>query len=123
MNFPKLFECHEGYLPKNDPNGEEGKYSFLCLENGILTPTREWDLVKRVQEGKMSVNLQMKLWSEDVGVLLMPDELKTYCKGYPEWVFKGTIEQSKRRILNEVGFVPTFIQRAMGDYASGKLQE
>lgn len=110
MNFPKIFECHPGYLPKDDPNGEEGKYSFLCLENGRLVPTKEWELVKRVQEGKMSVNLQMKMWSEDLGVLLMPKELWTYCEGYPEWVFRGTIEQGKRRILKEVGFIPTFMR-------------
>jgi hypothetical protein len=110
LNFPKIFECHEGYLPKNDPTGEDGKYSFLCLENGCLVPTREWDLVKRVQEGKMSVNLQMKMWAEDVGFLLMPKELLTYCDGYPEWVFKGTMEQAKKRILKEMGFIPTFMK-------------
>jgi hypothetical protein len=109
LNFPKLFECHPALLPKSDPNGEDGKYSFLCLENGCLVPTKEWELVKRVQEGKMSVNLQIKLWSEDVGYLLMPEELLIYCKGYPEWVFHSTMEQSKRRILKDVGFIPSFM--------------
>ena len=110
LNFPKIFECHPDNLPPNDINGEEGKFSFLCLENGIYTPTYEWDLVKRVQEGKMSINLQMKMWSEDIGILLMPNELYEYCKGYPEWVFKGTIEQAKRRIMKEIGFIPTFMK-------------
>lgn len=112
MNFPKIFECHPGYLPPNDSNGEEGKYSFLCLENGVMVPTREWDLVKRVQEGKMSVNLQIKMWAEDLGnnLLLMPPELYEYCRGYPKWVFKATMEQAQKRIMNEIGFIPTFMK-------------
>lgn len=110
LNFPKIFECHPGLLPPNDPNGEEGKFTFLCMENGIYLPTREWELTKRVQEGKMSVNLQMKLWGEDLGILLMPNELKLYCKEYPEWVFRGTMEQGIKRFRKEVGFVPTFMK-------------
>jgi len=88
-------------------------YSFLCLENGYFVPTREWELVKSVQEGKMSVNLQIKLWSEDIGILLMPDELFVYCKDYPKWVYKSTIEQSKRRFIKDVGYIPSFIK--LGD--------
>lgn len=114
LNFTQIFTCHPDELPPNDPNGEDGMYSFVCLENGIKMPTREWNLVKRVQEGKMSVNLQMKLWSQDVGYLLMPNELWTYCKNYPLWVFQGTMEQSKKRILKEVGFIPTFMR--VGDF-------
>lgn len=110
LNFPKIFECHPDELPLYDPNGEEGKFSFVCLENGIKMPTREWDLVKRVQEGKESINLQMKLWAEDVGFLLMPDELREYCKDYPEWVFQGTMRQAQKRIVKEWGFVPTFMK-------------
>jgi len=97
-------------LPPYDVNGEDGEFSFLCLENGYKVPTKEYEIVKRVQEGKMSVNLQMKLWSEDVGFLLMPKELFTYCQGYPDWVFKGTMEQAKKRILKDVGFIPSFMQ-------------
>ena len=94
--------------------GEDGQFSFVCLENGIKMPTREWELVKRVQEGKMSINLQMKMWAEDVGYLLMPNELWSYCKDYPLWVFRGTMEQSKKRIMKEVGFIPTFMR--VGDF-------
>lgn len=111
-----MFECHEGFLPKDDPNGEDGKYSFVCLENGYKIPTREWSLVKRVQEGKMSVNLQMKLWSETMWdrnlqcPLMFPSELYEYCKEYPKWVFTGTMEQTKRRIMDDIGFVPTWMK-------------
>ena len=110
INFPKLFECGSHDLPPYDVNGEDGKFSFLCLENGYKVPTKEYEIVKRVQEGKMSVNLQMKLWAEDVGFLLMPDELYEYCRGLPSWVFTGTMEQSKKRIMNQVGYIPTFMR-------------
>lgn len=104
------------YLPPDDPNGEDGKYSFLCLENGIKVPTREWGLVKRVMGGKMSVNLCMKEWAETMWdlqlhcPLLMVPELREYCKGMPEWVFRGTIEQAKRRVMQDIGFIPTWLK-------------
>ena len=116
LNFPKIFECHPGFLPPNDPNGEDGQFSFICLENGILIPTREWDLVKRVQEGKMSVNLQMKMWAETLWdsqlrcPLMMLPELKEYCIGMPDWVFRGTIEQAKSRVMKDIGFIPTWMK-------------
>lgn len=114
-----MLECHPGYLPKHDPNGEEGKYSFLCLENGYLVPTREWDLVKRAQEGKESVNLQIKLWSEGMwdkqlqSPLFFPKEISEYCRGYPHWVFKAVIEQTKKRVLDDLGYIPTWLK--LGD--------
>ena len=79
-------------------------------------PTREWKLVKRVQEGKMSINLQIKMWSEDLGsnLILMPNELWTYCKDYPRWVFNATMEQAKKKLMKEVGFIPTFMK--VGDF-------
>lgn len=105
-----MLQCGDHEIPKYDPNGEEGKYSFVCLENGYKIPTKEHSLVKRAYEGKMSVNLQMKLWAEDIGILLMPGELYEYCKRYPEWIFKGTMEQAKRRIVKEIGFIPSFME-------------
>lgn len=121
LSFPKIFECHPGMLPPNDPNGEDGKFTFLCMENGIHIPTKEWELVKRVQEGKMSINLQMKMWTEmlwdkNLGCpLLFPDELKEYCQGMPEWVYKGTMNQAKSVILEHVGFLPTWFRKGLGD--------
>jgi hypothetical protein len=108
-----MFQCGDHEIPKYDPNGEDGKYSFLCLENGYFIPTRELDLVRRVQEGKMSVNLQIKMWAEDLGNLLMPKELYSYCKNYPSWVYKATMEQTKQRFMKEIGFIPTFMK--LGD--------
>lgn len=110
LHFPKMFQCDEHELPPFDINGECGKYSFLCLENGIFVPTKELELVRKVLEGKMSVNLQIKLWAEDVGILLMPVELKSYCVDMPEWVFKATIEQAKSRVLKKDGFIPTWLK-------------
>lgn len=110
LNFPKIFQCNDHELPTYDINGETAKYSFLCLENGIKLPTKEWELLKRIQEGKKSVNLQMKLWAEDVGDILFPNELKEYCNDYPDWVFKGTMNQAEKKIFEKIGFIPTFMK-------------
>lgn len=104
-----MLQCGDHEIPTYDPNGEEGKYSFVCLENGLFIPTKELELVRRAMEGKMSVNLQIKLWAEDVGILLMPNELFGYCRGYPDWVFKAVMEQSQKRVMKEIGFIPSFM--------------
>lgn len=105
-----MLRCGDHDLPPSDPNGECGKYSFLCLENGYMLPTNEIELVRRAQNGKMSVNLQIKLWSEDVGMLLMPNELKNYCKDMPKWVYEAVIKQTEKRYMNEIGFIPSFLR-------------
>ena len=105
-----MLQCGNHELPPYDSNGEDAKYSFLCLENGYKVPTKEIELVRQALNGKMSVNLQIKLWAEDVGFLLTVTELLEYCRPYPKWVFQATLEQAKKRILNEVGYVPTFIK-------------
>jgi hypothetical protein len=109
LNFPKILQCGAHDLPPYDPNGEDAKYSFLCLENGYKVLTKDIEILRKVLNGKMSVNLQIKLWAEDIGVLLMPDELYSYCKDYPLWAFNATMEQAKQRIVKELGFVPTFM--------------
>ncbi len=84
-----------------------------------MVPTREWDLVKRVQEGKMSVNLQIKLWSEGMWdkqlqcPLFFPNEIYDYCREYPKWVYKSVIEQTKKRVMKDIGFIPTWLR--LGD--------
>jgi hypothetical protein len=110
LKFPRMLQAGDYELPTYDSKGDEGMFSFICLENGYKVPTKELNLVRRAYEGKMSVNLQMKLWAEDVGLLLMPDELKDYCQGMPKWVFEGTMKQAKKRIVNERGFVPSFLK-------------
>jgi hypothetical protein len=113
LRFPKFFTHRE---LEYDSTGEEGKYCFLCWENGLRIPTKEPKLVKSGIEGKMSVNLQIKMWSESMWdhnlqcPLLFPSELREYCKGMPEWVYNSTIEQTKRRVLNDVGFIPTWLK-------------
>ena len=113
-----MLTCGDHEIPTFDSDGEDGKFSFVCLENGYFVPTREWDLIKRVQSGKMSINLQMKLWSETMWdrqlqcPLLFPPELWEYCRGYPEWVFQGVIQQTKKRVFEDIGFIPTWLKRA-----------
>jgi hypothetical protein len=119
LNFPKMLQCGDHEIPTHDPNGEDGKFSFVCLENGYFVPTRELDLVRRVQEGKMSVNLQMKMWSEsmwDINLgcpLLMPPELREYCEGMPPWVYDGTMQQAQKRILIHCGYLPTWFRNGL----------
>lgn len=102
-----------------DPNGEDGKYCFLCYENGITVPTREPELVRRGMEGKESVNLQIKIWSEGMWdkqlqcPLFFPNEIYDYCRGYPSWVYKSVIEQTKKRVMEDIGFIPTWLR--LGD--------
>ncbi len=86
------------------------------MENGIFIPTREWDLVKRVQEGKMSINLQIKMWSESMWdknlqcPLFFPKEIREYCLSYPDWVYQSVINQTKKRVMNDIGFIPTWLR-------------
>lgn len=88
-----------------------------------MCPTREWNLVKRAQEGKESVNLQIKLWSEGVWdrqlgcPLFYPEEIFEYCRGYPKWVFKSVMEQTKKRVMTDLGWIPTWLKRGdtLGD--------
>ena len=110
-----MLQCGNHELPPYDPNGVDAKYSFLCLENGYKVPTKEIELVKQALNGKMSVNLQIKLWAEDIGFLLMPNELYSYCRGYPTWVYEATINQAKQRLMKEMGYIPTFMRIWLGD--------
>jgi hypothetical protein len=120
INFPKVFT-----IPpiKGDPNGEEAKYAFLCWENGIQVPCREPELFQRAIEGKMTVNFQIEQWSEGMWEkqlqcpLFFPEEIFEYCRGYPKWVFKSVIEQTKKRVMTDLGFIPTWLKRGdtLGD--------
>ena len=119
LTFPVMINCGDHEIPLYDPNGEDGKYSFICLENGYFCKTRELELVRRVQSGKMSVNLQMKIWSESMWdnnlgcPLLMPTELEEYCHGMPQWVYDGTMQQTKKRLMDRVGFLPTWFRNGL----------
>lgn len=79
-------------------------------------PTKEPDLVRKAIEGKESVNLQIKIWSEGMwdGQLQMPPffphEIREYCQGYPSWVYQAVINQTKKRVLEDLGFVPTWLK-------------
>ena len=114
LNFPKIFTLNSKI--KMDPNGEDGMYCFLCWENGYDVPTREPELVQRAVEGKQSINLQIKMWCEGMWdkqlqcPLFFPQEIREYCKNYPNWVFRAVIEQTKKRVLDDIGFIPTWLK-------------
>ena len=42
--------------------------------------------------------------------LFFPNEIREYCQGYPDWVYKSVINQTKKRVLEDIGFVPTWLK-------------
>ena len=80
-------------------------------------------LGRKAIEGKESVNLQIKIWSEGMWdkqlqcPLFFPEEIFDYCQGYPGWVFKSVMEQTEKRVMTDLGFIPTWLKRGdtLGD--------
>lgn len=96
-------------------NGDaEGRTALECWyakdTHGKALPCREPELLGKVTRSKQSVNLQVKLWAEDVadGMILRQPELVAYCHGWPEWVFRATMEQAGKIATKAVGYVPRF---------------
>ena len=99
---------------QGDPEGYTGLECYFMLDSqGKILPCREIEKLKKVMRGKQSWNLQVKMWAEDIGMLLMPEELHEYCKGLPDWIEKATLNQAKRNYIKRDGFCPSFIQRAL----------
>lgn len=88
--------------------------------HGKTLPCREPELLAKVIRSKQSVNLQVKLWAEDVasGMLLRQDELVAYVHGWPEWVLRAVLEQAGKIATQIVGFAPRF---ARAEYLFGNL--
>jgi hypothetical protein len=80
--------------------------------HGKTLPCREPELLEKVFRSKKSINLQVKLWAEDLadGMLLQQSELRGYLVGWPAWVWTATIGQARKIAIQKVGFVPTFLQ-------------
>lgn len=80
--------------------------------HGIILPCKEIDILSKVERSKQSVNLQIKLWAEDIadGILLRQEELLNYTHNWPEWVFKAAIAQAGKLCLNNprIGYIPRF---------------
>lgn len=78
--------------------------------HGETLPCREPELLAKVIRSKQSVNLQVKLWAEDVadGMLLRQAELVEYVHGWPSWVLRAVLEQAAKIATQIVGFAPRF---------------
>lgn len=93
---------------------------FAKDTHGKTLPCREPELLAKVNRGKGSVNLQVKLWAEDVadGLLLRQSELAEYVHGWPKWVLRAVMEQAGKIATETVGFAPRF---ARAEYLLGNL--
>lgn len=93
---------------------------FAKDTHGKTLPCREPELLDKVLRGKASVNLQVKLWAEDVadGMLLRQAELVEYVHGWPEWVLRAVMAQAGKIATRIVGFAPRF---ARAEYVMGNL--
>jgi hypothetical protein len=77
---------------------------------GKLLECSEPELLAKVLRSKQSVNLQIKLWAEDIadGMLLTQRELSIYTYGWPDWIFKAVMQQAARLAKDKLGFMPRF---------------
>ena len=110
-----------GVTTNADANGRTALECWWAKDtHGKTLPCREPELLAKVMRSKQSVNLQIKLWAEDVadGMLLRQPELVEYCHGWPEWVLRATMEQAAKVVSKVVGYVPRF---ARMEYVLGNL--
>lgn len=104
-----------------DPNGYSALECWWAKDtHGKTLPCREPELLAKVIRSKQSVNLQVKLWAEDVadGMLLRQAELVEYVHGWPEWVLRAVLEQAGKIATRIIGFAPRF---ARAEYLWGNL--
>lgn len=104
-----------------DPSGHSALECWMAKDtHGKDLPCREPEVLLKAFRGKKSVNLQVKLWAEDVadGLMLRQPELAEYTTSWPEWVFRATMEQAGRIAERMVGFVPRF---ARAEYFRGSI--
>jgi len=104
-----------------DPNGYSALECWWAKDtHGKTLPCREPELLAKVIRSKQSVNLQVKLWAEDVadGMLLRQAELVEYVHNWPEWVLRAVMEQAGKITVETIGFVPRF---ACAEYLMGNL--
>lgn len=104
-----------------DTNGHSALECWWAKDtHGKTLPCREPELLAKVIRSKQSVNLQVKLWAEDVadGMLLRQAELVEYVHGWPEWVLRAVMEQAGKIATRSIGFAPRF---ARAEYLLGNL--
>lgn len=86
-----------------DKNGVTGKEAFYQWDsNGKIIPTKHPNILHTLLKTKGSVNLHIKMYSEDRAKGLLPlIELRAFCIKYkcPKW-FKDAIEEQKYKYYN-----------------------
>jgi hypothetical protein len=100
-----------GVVVTADPNGHSALECWWAKDtHGKTLPCHEPELLAKVIRSKQSVNLQVKLWAEDVagGVLLRQAELVEYVHGWPEWVLRAVMEQAGKIATRIGGIAPRF---------------
>jgi hypothetical protein len=110
-----------GGCDRPDPNGYSALECWWAKDtHGKTLPCREPELLAKVIRSKQSINLQIKLWAEDVadGLLLRQAELVDYVHGWPEWVLRAVLEQAGKIATRTIGFAPRF---ARAEYLLGSL--
>ena len=98
-------------LPECDPRGKSALECWYSADtHGVKLPCSQPEILEKVIRTKKSVNLQIKLWAEDIanGNLLTQSELWTWIPDYPEWVFKAVVEQAGKILKEKIGFIPRF---------------
>lgn len=105
----------------NDPNGRSALECWWAKDtHGKTIPCREPEILSKVIRSKQSVNLQIKLWAEDMasGLLLRQAELVGYTHGWPEWTMRAVMEQAGKIATETIGYIPRF---ARPEYVLGNL--
>jgi hypothetical protein len=104
-----------------DANGHSALECWWSFDtHGKELPCREPEVLAKVIRTKKSVNLQVKMWAEDLadGMLLRQSELVGYVHGWPEWVLRAVVEQAGKIATATIGFAPRF---ARAEYLFGSL--
>src|SRR5574343_1962131 len=93
----KLYEKFSKMTPMwpcketSDPNGYTPLECFVYYDShGKELPCNDIKKLREIQHGKEMVNLQIQMWVDttyEIPIILMPDEVRGYCKDLPRWVF------------------------------------
>lgn len=101
---------------KDDPNGYSPIQCFVLIDshgerNGPY-PCTDTETLEIALNGKKGVNLQIAMWIEGVieGTIFV-EEVREWTREYPDWVFKGFINQLRKKHIEKLGWIPMFVER------------
>jgi hypothetical protein len=95
--------------------GVSAKEAFYIKDStGKVIATKELTLLQKVFNVKASINLQIKMWAEDLAMgILHIQDLWYIKKEYnpPDWVFDAIVQQSKKYATNKKMEVPWWLDK------------